>query len=866
MATETGKKEYQKLLYRTEAYAEQVRILFARAVNDILALTTSVPHLEDGEVFSYSDNKKIAQKVTERLRNLHSVVYAAIKKDIELEWDEANKICDALAATCFGKEILLDKRFAGWFERNTEAMDAFINRSEAGLNLSDRIWQPVKQLRSEMELAMTVAIGDGDSAAQISRYVRQYLNNPDKLFRRVRDMEGNLKLSKAAKAYHPGQGVYRSSAKNAMRVARSETNMAYRRADNIRWQQMDFVLGQEIHLSRSHPVPDICDTLKGRYPKNFIFEGWHPQCFCYVTPVLLSEKQMSEMLQAKMEGKEYDVSDKTISTMPENFKSWTIDNKERIERAKERGTLPYFIKNNKNTVERIINPPTALETAKERHAARTPEQIRDIKRRWTLRNAEVRHANRTTEQEQAIVKAWNDRKATRKYGNNILSYMDGIPDVDTTALGKALNSGNDTAILTEAQKLKTIGKEILSYSNIDNPIQVAKQFSMADAKAVNEAVQKKLDSWAGLPLEQQAKKLKFEAYDYLGGNMNGVQQKYPTWAVSQKAYIKQLGIVEDKIYWQNTVNEFLDASSFQTKSQPYLDLVSKLQTAIHKKDKTVAQQTMIDIKKKREQLDKAAAQRAKKKGSKPVTFKDEDYSKERKDAALWTTSKDKMGKFDREPADRYFRKYAENDWKKWTQNEKEVAYNYTSGSSYINEPLYTTYYSTKYGIHGEIRNSWNDINTLTSMIDKTKPFDRDVWLNRGASAGEFFGQFGKDLDIYRSNPEKLIGLTGVQKPFMSTGHTKSWGFVDDGEEATARVMYNIYCPKGTKGIYTEPYSAFGTGGIGWDGKTKTPIRNEVEVILQRGCKFRVTKAEYKNGQWFIDLDLIEQPVKRANEI
>lgn len=866
MATETGKKEYQKLLYRTEAYAEQVRILFARAVNDILSLTTSVPHLEDGEVFSYSDNKKIAQKVTERLRNLHSVVYAAIKKDIELEWDEANKICDALAATCFGKEILLDKRFAGWFERNTEAMDAFINRSEAGLNLSDRIWQPVKQLRSEMELAMTVAIGDGDSAAQISRYVRQYLNNPDKLFRRVRDMEGNLKLSKAAKAYHPGQGVYRSSAKNAMRVARSETNMAYRRADNIRWQQMDFVLGQEIHLSRSHPVPDICDTLKGRYPKNFVFEGWHPQCFCYVTPILLSEKQMSEMLQAKMEGKEYDVSDKTISTMPENFKSWTIDNKERIERAKERGTLPYFIKNNKNTVERIINPPTALETAKERHAARTPEQVKDIKRRWTLRNAEARHANRTPEQEQAIIKAWNDRKATRKYGNNILSYMDGIPDVDTTALSKALNSGNDTAILTEAQKLKAIGKEILSYSNIDNPIQVAKQFSMADAKAVNEAVQKKLDSWAGLPLEQQAKKLKFEAYDYLGGNMNGVQQKYPTWAVSQKAYIKQLGIVEDKIYWQNTVNEFLDASSFQTKSQPYLDLVSKLQTAIHKKDKTVAQQTMLDIKKKREQLDKAAAQRAKKKGSKPVTFKDEDYSKERKDAALWTTSKDKMGKFDREPADRYFRKYAENDWKKWTQNEKEVAYNYTSGSSYINEPLYTTYYSTKYGIHGEIRNSWNDINTLTSMIDKTKPFDRDVWLNRGASAGEFFGQFGKDLDIYRSNPEKLIGLTGVQKPFMSTGHTKSWGFVDDGEEATARVVYNIYCPKGTKGIYTEPYSAFGTGGIGWDGKTKTPIRNEVEVILQRGCKFRVTKAEYKNGQWFIDLDLIEQPVKRANEI
>lgn len=867
MATETGKKEYQKLLYRTEAYAEQVRILFARAVNDILALTTSVPHLEDGEVFSYSDNKKIAQKVTERLRNLHSVVYAAIKKDIELEWDEANKICNALAATCFGKEILLDKRFAGWFERNTEAMDAFINRSEAGLNLSDRIWQPVKQLRSEMELAMTVAIGDGDSAAQISRYVRQYLNNPDKLFRRVRDMEGNLKLSKAAKAYHPGQGVYRSSAKNAMRVARSETNMAYRRADNIRWQQMDFVLGQEIHLSRSHPVPDICDTLKGRYPKNFVFEGWHPQCFCYVTPVLLSEKQMSEMLQAKMEGKEYDVSDKTISTMPENFKSWTIDNKERIERAKERGTLPYFIKNNKNTVERIINPPTALETAKERHAARTPEQIRDIKRRWTLRNAKVRHANRTTEQEQAIAKAWNDRKATRKYGNNILSYMDGIPDVDTTALGKALNSGNDTAILTKAQKLKAIGKEILSYSNIDNPIQVAKQFSMADAKAVNEAVQKKLDSWAGLPLEQQAKKLKFEAYDYLGGNMNGVQQKYPTWAVSQKAYIKQLGIVEDKIYWQNTVNEFLDASSFQTKSQPYLDLVSKLQTAIHKKDKTVAQQTMFDIKKKREQLDKAAAQRAKKKNKKSApkesVFDDDAYSQERKNNAFWTADEDE--------ADKYYSTYAERDWKKWSKEDKHVAYLYTSGSRYINEPLFDKYYGQKVSpIDNSIRDSWTDINTLTSLINDATPLQRDVWMQHGEDIGAFYGKFKVRLDELSTKELKaLVGKEGVNTPFTSCGVREGGGF------ASEQVIMKIYAPKGTRGIYAEPYSHYGDGyygtdGLKWDGTSRQKAGyspgGEIEFILQRGTKFRILNVRKSGSRFYVDVEIIEQPAKFDNQI
>ena len=603
MATETGKKEYLALLNRTEGYAEQVRKLFAGAVNDILALTSSVPHLDEGEVFRYSEQKKIAKKVSDRLRNLHSAVYAAIKNDIALEWDEANTACDELAASCFGKEILSDKRFAGWFERNTEAMEAFISRSEDGLNLSDRIWQPVKQLRSEMELAMTVAIGDGDSASQISRYVRQYLNNPDKLFRRIRDEKGNLKLSKAAKAYHPGQGVYRSSAKNAMRIARTETNIAYRRADNTRWQQMDFVIGQEINLSRNHPVTDICDTLAGRYPKNFVFDGWHPQCFCYVVPILLSEKDMMAMQQAKLNGEDYDISGKVIADMPGNFKSWAIDNAERIEKAKERGTLPYFIRNNKKTVDRIINPPTALETAKERHAARTPGQIQDIKRRWTLRNAEIRHANRTPEQEAAIRKAWNERRATRKYGQSILSYMGGISDVDTSALQKALNGGNTETILKEARKLKAVGKEILSYSYLDNPMQVARQFSMSEAKAVNEAVQKKLDSWAGLSLEKQKSKLSFEI-DWVQKH-----QKYSTWEVAQNAYKKQLEKVSDALDWENISNEFKNISSFKTKSQPYLDLVAKLQDAISSKDKAAAQQTILDIKKKREQLDKAAAQR-----------------------------------------------------------------------------------------------------------------------------------------------------------------------------------------------------------------------------------------------------------------
>lgn len=139
------------------------------------------------------------------------------------------------------------------------------------MNLSDRVWRYTEQFKSEIELGIDIGLRDGLSADELSRDLRQYLQHPDKLLRRVRDEHGNLVLSKAAKAFHPGQGVYRSSYKNARRLAATETNMAYRTADYVRWQQLDFVVGIEIHLSNNHtlngvPFEDICDFLQGRYP------------------------------------------------------------------------------------------------------------------------------------------------------------------------------------------------------------------------------------------------------------------------------------------------------------------------------------------------------------------------------------------------------------------------------------------------------------------------------------------------------------------------------------------------------------------------------------------------------------------------
>ena len=223
------------------------------------------------------------------------------------------------------------------------------------MNLPQRVWRIVEQTKQELELALDLGLGEGKSAAGMSRDVRQYLINPDKLFRRVRDKHGALHLSKKAEAYHPGRGVYRSSYKNALRMTATETNMAYHTADYEAWKGMPLVKGIRIELSNNHtvlnakgqrvPFFDMCDELQGVYPKDFKFTGWHPFCRCFAVPITASWDEIEAMWEAENRGE--DISDyhfaDEVHSMPDSFKSWIKKNDERIKRAKN---MPYFIKDN----------------------------------------------------------------------------------------------------------------------------------------------------------------------------------------------------------------------------------------------------------------------------------------------------------------------------------------------------------------------------------------------------------------------------------------------------------------------------------------------------------------------------------------
>jgi len=191
------------------------------------------------------------------------------------------------------------------FSRNADALEAFLARKSGpnGLDLSQRVWNYHNQFHFEIENNLAMGIKEGRPAAQMASDQKQYLAEPDSLFRRIRDFEGNLVLSKVAMEYNSGQGVYRSSYKNALRLERTETNMAYRSADNDRYARSKLILGYEVKLSDRHPTFDICDHLKGKYPKDFKFIGWHPQCLCYTVSILPSTAEYDKFEDALLSGK-----------------------------------------------------------------------------------------------------------------------------------------------------------------------------------------------------------------------------------------------------------------------------------------------------------------------------------------------------------------------------------------------------------------------------------------------------------------------------------------------------------------------------------------------------------------------------------
>jgi hypothetical protein len=272
------------------------------------------------------------------------------------------------------------KEVDAWRKETARAFIESRMKRDNGLNLSDRVWNYTQQTKSEFEVAVSQVlengIGKGISAESLGRQVRQYLNNPDMMYRRyhrkqlmsdgtkkdivewrrrVIDKEGKVRFIKEDLA-KVGTGVYRSARQNALRLTITETNMAYNYSNCKRWESEPFVLGIRIRLSANHPEEDICDELAGDYPKTFMWRGWHPRCMCSVSPILMDRKSDEWKKLRKMPKEEYEAyqSPNLVQNVPDKFSKWCERNAKKLDLARKSGKLPYFVKDNMKAVGKFV--------------------------------------------------------------------------------------------------------------------------------------------------------------------------------------------------------------------------------------------------------------------------------------------------------------------------------------------------------------------------------------------------------------------------------------------------------------------------------------------------------------------------------
>lgn len=323
MLDDINKEFERKHLAGIRKVQQQVKEDYQKAIDRIYKEASQLK--ARGNAFSITDYPEFNKKVDQFLKTFHDDVTVTLNNGIKGKWELSMEKNATVIHKNYKK--IIDDIDRMVYDPQSAALEQFIKRQVGGLGLSDRVWKYTNQFQAEIEQNLYVGVQAGTPAAEMARDQTQYLEQPDKLFRRVRDAEGVLRLSKAAKEYKPGQGIYRSSYKNAMRLTRDTVNDSYRQADMVRYQSLPFVLGYDVNLSNSHPRVDICDDLQGLYPKTFVWLKWHNQCLCGCTSRLASPAEFYRYQDAILAG----TADKfiftgTVNSLPTQFKTYVSSN------------------------------------------------------------------------------------------------------------------------------------------------------------------------------------------------------------------------------------------------------------------------------------------------------------------------------------------------------------------------------------------------------------------------------------------------------------------------------------------------------------------------------------------------------------
>jgi hypothetical protein len=270
-----------------------------------------------------------ADNVAKELRNLKPAIgdltrnhLIALEKALRQEADKIHAASSALIKSGIGQAFALGSRpldnyilqafrdvkaplsFArlqrGFADINASAVEVFWARTRGGLTLSDRLWENSQTARKAIRDLIQTGIAQGRDVVEVARDLEHYVRDGAKTL--TEDYENMMRRMETR--------IPKDLSYEALRLVRTEYSIAFMEGVYARGQLNPAYEGVQWMLSDAHPEPDICDDLasadlygmgRGVYKKGEEPVHPHPNCLCYVVPVLIERQEITHKLAQWLE-------------------------------------------------------------------------------------------------------------------------------------------------------------------------------------------------------------------------------------------------------------------------------------------------------------------------------------------------------------------------------------------------------------------------------------------------------------------------------------------------------------------------------------------------------------------------------------
>jgi len=174
------------------------------------------------------------------------------------------KLAVSLNARTAGKDPRAKMSTTKWSVRQSKVIRDVAKKNLAGQTFSERVVDLSARVEADMRRRIANGIANGESPYTIAQDVKKYVGPYNA------DVDAET-----------GPGLYKNPFRNAMRIARTETNRAYSKASAEFAKGKSWIKGMMITLSPAHEDEDVCDDYAGKVVDPDEFEDlvpFHPHC------------------------------------------------------------------------------------------------------------------------------------------------------------------------------------------------------------------------------------------------------------------------------------------------------------------------------------------------------------------------------------------------------------------------------------------------------------------------------------------------------------------------------------------------------------------------------------------------------------